>query len=292
MKKIPVHFSVMHSKNVRQVDTFEIDELAPEFVPDGPLKCQFYYVEPGKNAELSLELNKNNIKWPIEHRGQTFILIGKGATLTYVRHAVSSCSHSDNLKLEQDAKVLARFTQNENTEVSFGQDATLAENAILKSGAYWRSGGVGLSITNLKGKNSQTNHIDICSLRNSNKLKLITEINHAAQTKSDVLMKGVVRDVANAILEGSIKIGKNSSKVQSNMEQAMLLLNEGAHAESKPILEIENNDVQCSHAASVREISRERLFYLMSRGIPEEDAKQLILEGFIESAIEKMKKGF
>ena len=66
------------------------------------------------------------------------------------------------------------------------------------------------------------------------------------------------------------------------------LLNSGAHAEANPELEIENNDVQSSHSATVGQINPEKLFYLMARGIVEPQARRLLIEGFLESALPRI----
>ena len=261
----------------------EMDQFDHDFIPNGlqhqHITC--FLVEKGNVAELSLVLDS--------YSNNVFIIVESRAVLTYIRHAISSCRHSDNLKLKEGAMARVRFTQNENSNVFFNQSAFLENKAILNSGAYWCSGGIGLNTTNLIGNYSSTEHVDVCYLRESYKLKLDTIITHAAATRCNVLMKGVVRDNAKAYFNGNIKIGKQSGRVTAHMEQAMLLLNKGAYAEAKPFLEIENNDVQCSHSAYVKEIDKEQVFYLMSRGLSEKEAKQRILEGFLESGMEKMR---
>jgi Fe-S cluster assembly scaffold protein SufB len=68
-----------------------------------------------------------------------------------------------------------------------------------------------------------------------------------------------------------------------------MLLNPGAHADANPELEIKNNDVQSTHAATVSPIDEEKIFYLMSRGVSREKARRMIVEGFLEAGIEKIK---
>ena len=70
-----------------------------------------------------------------------------------------------------------------------------------------------------------------------------------------------------------------------------LLLTKRAHADAIPGLEILANDVRCTHAAAVAQVDPEQLFYLRSRGLPEEIAKQLVIEGFLSALVERFEQG-
>ncbi|MEW6722996.1 MAG: SufD family Fe-S cluster assembly protein, partial [Candidatus Micrarchaeota archaeon] len=114
-------------------------------------------------------------------------------------------------------------------------------------------------------------------------------------TKGNILVKGIVKDKGAATLDGMIKIEKGGGGAESFLSEHVMHLNPGAHASANPELEIENNDVSSRHAASVSRIDEEKIFYLTTRGISREDAKKLIVEGFLESALgrirdEKMRK--
>ncbi|MEK6277765.1 MAG: SufD family Fe-S cluster assembly protein, partial [Actinomycetota bacterium] len=74
-------------------------------------------------------------------------------------------------------------------------------------------------------------------------------------------------------------------------ESRNLLLSTEAHADAIPGLEIEANDVRCTHAAAVAQIDREQLHYLRSHGLPEEAAKRMIIEGFLEALVERLAEG-
>jgi Fe-S cluster assembly protein SufD len=106
---------------------------------------------------------------------------------------------------------------------------------------------------------------------------------HAApRTTSDLLFKGAVRDRASSVYTGLIKIrpgAKGSDAFQTNRN---LVLSEGAHAYSVPNLDIEENDVRCSHASAVGPIDTDQRYYLESRGVPADIAERLIVVGFFE----------
>ena len=102
----------------------------------------------------------------------------------------------------------------------------------------------------------------------------------APKTTSDLLFKGAVNDTAHSVYTGLIRIGpeaKGSVAFQTNRN---LTLSHGAWAESVPNLEIETNDVKCSHASTVGPIDADQLFYLESRGVPPLAAHRLILAGY------------
>jgi Fe-S cluster assembly protein SufD len=113
----------------------------------------------------------------------------------------------------------------------------------------------------------------------------------APKTNSDLLFKGAVQDHAKSVYTGLIRIGadaKGSAAYQTNRN---LTLSEGAWAESVPNLEIETNDVRCSHASTIGPIDDEQRFYLESRGIPPEVAERLVVLGFFNEVIEQLPVG-
>lgn len=102
------------------------------------------------------------------------------------------------------------------------------------------------------------------------------------ETVSNISVRGVVRDSAKATVDGLVKIEKGAIKSDSNISAHILLLDKGARARADPKMEILNNDVSAKHSASVGEIDDEQIFYLMSRGMSEKEAKETIVEGFLK----------
>ncbi|MFM2071430.1 MAG: hypothetical protein RLZZ623_1693 [Actinomycetota bacterium] len=115
---------------------------------------------------------------------------------------------------------------------------------------------------------------------------------HAApKTNSDLLFKGAVQDRAKSVYTGLIKIrneAKGSVAFQTNRN---LTLSEGAWAESVPNLDIETNDVKCSHASTVGPIDEEQRFYLESRGIEPDIAERLVVLGFFDEVLDQLPVG-
>jgi Fe-S cluster assembly protein SufD len=110
----------------------------------------------------------------------------------------------------------------------------------------------------------------------------------APRTRSDLLFKGAVKDTAKSVYTGLIKIRDTADKAEAFQTNRNLTLSSGAWAESVPNLEIETNDVKCSHASTVGPIDDEQRFYLESRGIRPEIAERLVVFGFFADVIDRL----
>ena len=109
---------------------------------------------------------------------------------------------------------------------------------------------------------------------------------HAApHTKSDLYFKGAVADEARSVYSGLIRICKGAVRSVAFQENRNLVLSEGAHADSVPNLDIQENDVRCSHASAVGPVDPDQRYYLESRGVPPEEAEQLVVEGFFDDIV-------
>ena len=113
----------------------------------------------------------------------------------------------------------------------------------------------------------------------------------APHTTSDLLFKGAVQDQSRSVYTGLIKIRKHARGTAAFQTNRNLTLSEGAWAESVPNLEIETNDVKCSHASTVGPIDADQRFYLESRGIPTQIAERLIVLGFFDEVLDQLPVG-
>ncbi len=107
-------------------------------------------------------------------------------------------------------------------------------------------------------------------------------------TSGDMFARGVLKERAKAVFRGLIKIEKEAHRTESTQTEKMLLLSGDAEADAIPELMIDNNDVKCSHGATIGEIAESDIFYLRSRGISEEDARELIVKGFLSSITDEL----
>jgi Fe-S cluster assembly protein SufD len=110
----------------------------------------------------------------------------------------------------------------------------------------------------------------------------------APNTTSDFAFKGALRDHATAVWRGMIKVEKDAQKTNAYQENRNLILSEDAHADSIPGLEIEANDVRCTHGATISPVNRDELFYAMARGISRGEAERLIVRGFFTDVLNRI----
>ncbi len=113
--------------------------------------------------------------------------------------------------------------------------------------------------------------------------------NHiSGHSTSDLLYKGALKDKAYSAFRGLIRVNANAQRSDAYQANRNLLLSAQAHADSIPELEIEANDVRCTHGATVGPIDPEQVFYLMARGIDRREAGRLIVEGFFDPLMQKI----
>jgi Fe-S cluster assembly protein SufD len=110
----------------------------------------------------------------------------------------------------------------------------------------------------------------------------------APHTTSDFAFKGALRDTASAVWRGMIRVEKDAQKTNAYQENRNLLLSPKAHADSIPGLEILANDVRCTHGATLGQVDREQLFYLMTRGLSRAEAERLIVRGFFQDVLDRI----
>jgi Fe-S cluster assembly protein SufD len=111
----------------------------------------------------------------------------------------------------------------------------------------------------------------------------------APSTTSDFAFKGALRDEARAVWRGMIRVEQDAQKTNAYQENRNLLLSKTAHADSIPGLEILANDVRCTHGATLGQVDRDQLFYLMTRGLTRSEAERLIVRGFFQDALDRVK---
>ena len=110
----------------------------------------------------------------------------------------------------------------------------------------------------------------------------------APHTTSDFAFKGALRDSSTAVWRGMIRVERDAQKTNAYQENRNLLLSKQAHADSIPGLEILANDVRCTHGATLGQVDREQLFYLMARGLSRGEAERLIVRGFFQDVLDRI----
>ena len=114
------------------------------------------------------------------------------------------------------------------------------------------------------------------------------QLHAAPDTTSDFAFKGALRDTAATVWRGMIRVEEGAQKTNAYQENRNLLLSKSAHADSIPGLEIMANDVRCTHGATLGQVDREQLFYLMTRGLSRAEAERLIVRGFFQDVLDRV----
>ena len=198
-----------------------------------------------------------------------------------------------NFDLKRDA-ILKNYkidnNKNNNIQYSFNnieQDAnSVSETFILSSGSKFLKNEINC---NLKEKFSSAFVNGVFSLSNENQHEIKSKINHLNEnTKSYQLIKGVINDQSKAVYQGKIYVDSIAQKTDGYQLSKAILLNDKTEFNAKPELEIYADDVKCSHGSASGSLNENSIFYLRSRGLSYQEAKNLLIKGFLLDVIEKI----
>ena len=163
---------------------------------------------------------------------------------------------------------------------------SISENFIFSTGSKFIKNEINC---NLNDEYSSAFINGILNLAKSQHHEIKTNINHLAEnTKSYQLIKSVLNDSAKGIYQGKIYVDSKAQKTNGYQLSKALLLNENTEFDGKPELEIYADDVKCSHGATSGNLDEDAIFYLMSRGLSHQQSKELLINGFLLDAVEKI----
>jgi len=163
---------------------------------------------------------------------------------------------------------------------------SISENFIFSTGSKFIKNEINC---NLNDEYSSAFINGILNLTKSQHHEIKTNINHLAEnTKSYQLIKSVLNDNAKGIYQGKIYVDSKAQKTNGYQLSKALLLNENTEFDGKPELEIYADDVKCSHGATSGNLDEDAIFYLMSRGLSHQQSKELLINGFLLDAVEKI----
>lgn len=166
-----------------------------------------------------------------------------------------------------------------------GRDAVLRSSAVALGGDYARL----RCESRLDGAGAESDLLAVYFGDGTQMHDFRTLQDHAApHTRSNLLFKGAVEDRAHSVYSGMVRLRPEAQRAEAYQTNRNLVLTEGAGAESIPNLEIEANDVRCSHASTVGPVDDDQRYYLATRGIPPEEADRLIVMGFFEDVLARL----
>lgn len=144
-------------------------------------------------------------------------------------------------------------------------------------------------VTTLDGRGAASRMVGVIVGAGRQHLDLHTRhVHRAGGTRSDIDVKSVVAERARSTYTGLIRIDKDAREVEAFQENRNLLLSDGARADTIPELEILNQEVSCSHGATVAPLDPLQVFYLQSRGVPAPRARRMIVRGFLENTLARL----
>ena len=194
------------------------------------------------------------------------IVLGENSSLEHVRISPKS---DDAVLVEEVSLRIAAGGRYRGHFAGFGSKLSRMELEIALEGAGAEAHLSGVAVLDGKRHSDVTTHV----------------IHRHGNTNSTQLFKHVAAGQARAVYQGKVTVAKGADGSDSTQTAKALLLGDMAEADLKPELEIFADDVKCAHGAAVGDLDAESLFYLRARGIPESQARGLLLQAFLEDAI-------
>ena len=237
----------------------------------------------------------------LAHISHLLVLVDDGASVTYVHESASpddetaNSMHAGLVEIQVMQGANLRFVELQ----SWGRNVWNFSHERIRvernGNLDWIFGAVGSRLTknfselDLVGQGATGRMSGFYFTDGTQHLDHDTQQNHLApNTTSDLLFKGALKGKSRSVWQGMIYVAPGAQKTDGYQANRNLVLSENARADSIPGLEILADDVRCTHGATVGRLEQEPLFYLKSRGIPQEDAERLVVEGFFDPIMQRI----
>ncbi|MCL4113286.1 UNVERIFIED_CONTAM: hypothetical protein GTU68_007616 [Idotea baltica] len=267
----------------------------------------FIYVPPGVNIEFPMQAY---FRINSENMGQferTLIIVDEGASIHYVEGCTaptysSNSLHSAVVEILVKKGGRCRYTTIQNWSNNVynlvTKRAMAYKDALMEwadASLQWTVGGLGAKLAHIhqhvtldgRGADAQVNGVTFATDRQL--ISYYTQQTHnAPDTHSDLLYKEVLRDRAKIVWRGMIKVDEVAQKTDGYQRSDALMLSADARCDSIPGLEIEADDVRCTHGATTGRVDDEQIFYTMSRGMTKFEAMHMIVEGFFHQVYDRI----
>ena len=254
----------------------------------------FIYVPKGVHVEIPLQAY---FRINTENMGQferTLIIVDEGANVHYVEGCTAPTYSSDSLHsavveiiVKKGARCRYSTIQNWSTNVYnlVTKRAVAYEDAVME----WIDGNIGSKVTMkypavyLMGRGARAEVVSVAVAGKGMIQDAGSKIFHfAPDTSCRITSKSISREGGNTIYRGWIKVDKQAERSKVKVECDALIFDDASKSHTLPYMDIENQNVAIEHEATVSKVSEEQLFYLMSRGLSEEQAMAMVVMGFIE----------
>lgn len=253
-------------------------------------------VPAGEAIEKPLEFTT------VGHDGSVFmprqiIRISEGAEFTLIEYQKGNGSYWNNIVTQIEIAKGATFKHYRFQENSDEAVITHNTHIVMEEGANYEA----FTMTSGAGLSRNQIHVDmmgrdaVCTINGVNLLDgaeladaTITVDHQAPHCQSNQNYRNVVADKATAVFQGKVHVHQPAQKTDGYQMCRSLLLSSQATVNTKPELEIYADDVKCSHGATTGRLDEEALFYLRARGIPEQAARNLLIQAFVNEVIEEV----
>lgn len=254
----------------------------------------FIYVPPGVDVAIPLQAY---FRINAENMGQferTLIIADKGSRVHYIEGCTAPVYSTDSLHSAvvelialEDAYI--RYTTIQNWARNIYNLVTKRATAHKNATVEWVDGNLGSRLTmkypciQLVGEGARGEILSVAFAGQDQHQDAGAKVIHAApNTSSRITSKSISKDNGRASYRGLAKIHKNATNAKISVECDALLIGDDARSDTYPTMEIDNDQVRVEHEARVSKVAEEQLFYLTSRGLTEDDARLLIVNGFME----------
>ena len=260
----------------------------------------FIYVPPGVKIDMPLQAY---FRINAKNAGQferTLIIIDEGAYVHYVEGCTAPIYSTDSLHSAVVEIIVkkggrCRYTTIQNWSNNVYNLVTKRAVAMENATMEWVDGNLGSKVTmkypavQLMGEGAHGEILSIAFAGAGQHQDAGGKVEHyAPNTTSRIISKSICKDGGRSSYRGLLKVADNAKNSKSNVVCDALLLDPESRSDTYPYIEIDNKEVDIGHEASVSKVGEEQLFYLMSRGISEEMANTMIVNGFIEPLVKEL----
>ena len=254
----------------------------------------FVYIPPGVHLDTPLQAYFRVNQERMGQFERTLIICDEGASAHYIEGCTAPVYSTESFHsgvIEIVVKKNARFRYTTIQNWSNNMYNLVTQRAIVHEGANmeWLDGNLGSKLTMkypscyLVGEGAHGEILSIAYAGDGQHQDTGGKVVHVAPyTTSSIISKSISKGNGRSTYRGLCKVHKGAHHARSNVECDALLINDTSRTDTYPYIEIEENDANVGHEASVSKIGEEQLFYLTSRGISEEEAMAMIVRGFIE----------
>jgi Fe-S cluster assembly protein SufB len=254
----------------------------------------FIYVPPGVDVKVPLQAY---FRINAENMGQferTLIIADKGSRVHYIEGCTAPVYSTDSLhsavvELVALEGAYVRYTTIQNWSRNIYNLVTKRANAHKNATVEWVDGNIGSRLTmkypcvQLLGEGARGEILSVAFAGIDQHQDAGAKVIHAApNTSSRITSKSISKETGRASYRGLVKIHKNARHSKVSVECDALLIGSAARSDTYPTMEIDNEQVSVEHEARVSKVAEEQLFYLCSRGLNEDEARLLIVNGFME----------